>query len=85
MNLQIVRCEDRPDQPEEEIVFRLVDLFTTRDGKWEPDPGLLGSVQAWARQAYLRSTTDPDYFDDAGGDHHLFARAGPERAANRNR
>jgi hypothetical protein len=71
--LSIVRCEDRPDWPAGELVYRLKDLFTTRNGSWElsSEPG---SVIDWARQTYLRPFGAPDYFDDAGGDHHLFAR-----------
>lgn len=71
--LSVVRCEDRPDQPTGEIVYRVKDIFTTRDGSWDPTDKP-GSVTAWARECYLRPLGAPDYFDDAGGDHHLFAR-----------
>ena len=48
------------------------DVFTTRDGSWEPS-GVYGSIDQWARDSYLKPLGDPEYFDDAGGDHHLFA------------
>ncbi|MEX1020862.1 MAG: M23 family metallopeptidase [Litorilinea sp.] len=54
------------------LVYLVKDIFTTRNGAWEPDDQP-GSVPAWARAAYLRPLGAPDYFDDAGADHHLFA------------
>lgn len=72
-NLTVVRAEERPDNPQGDIVYRLKDLFTTRDGSWEPS-NRPGSVTDWARNLYLRPWGAPDYFDDAGGDHHIFAR-----------
>lgn len=53
--------------------YYIVDVFTTFNGSWEPADGPL-SVPQWARDSYLRPLGAPDYFDDAGGDHHLFAR-----------
>ncbi len=73
-NIQVVRNEDRPDRPPDDIVYRLVDLWTTRDGSWDPNPATPGGLPAWAVETYLRPSGAPDYFDDAGGDHHLFAR-----------
>lgn len=70
----VKRAEERPDQPGGDIVYRLTDLFTTRDGSWEPQPGHMGSIPQWARDKYLRPSDADDYFDDAGGDTHLFAR-----------
>jgi hypothetical protein len=49
--------------------WRLKDLFTTANGSWEIDPHKDFGIEQWARDAYLSR-----YFDDAGGDHHLFAR-----------
>jgi len=72
--VEVVRNENRPDQPQGEIVYRLVDLWTTRDSSWEPNPSIPGSLPAWARETYLRPSDAPDYFDDAGADHHLLAR-----------
>lgn len=74
LNISIKRAEERPDNPQGDLVFRVIDLFTTRDGSWDPRPGHMGSVSQWARDAYLRPWDAPDRFDDAGGDHHLFAR-----------
>lgn len=72
-NVKVIRCEDRPDRPAGDIVYRLIDLFTTESGSWEPSDKL-GAVTPWAREKYLRPLSAPDFFDDAGGDHHLFAR-----------
>lgn len=72
-NLKVIACEDRPDHPAGDVVYRLKDLFTTCRGSWEPS-GQPGERPQWARDAYLRPAGAPDYFDDAGGDHHLFAR-----------
>jgi len=54
-----------------ETVYRVKDIFTTRDGSWEPSDKP-GSVPAWARDAYLKLPKHAQYFDDAGADHHLF-------------
>jgi hypothetical protein len=72
-NVAVKRCEERPDTPAGDIVYRVKDIFTTRDGSWEPS-GAEGSLPQWARDAYLRAHNAPDFFDDGGGDHHLFAR-----------
>ena len=34
----------------------------------------MGSITSWACEKYLRPFGAPDFFDDAGADHHLFAR-----------
>lgn len=76
MNLSIVPVAERPDAARfnnDHRHYVLVDLFTTRSGSWELSDHF-GSIDAWARAAYLKSPSAPDYFDDAGGDHHLFAR-----------
>lgn len=72
-NIKVVPCEERPDHPAGDVVYRLKDLFTTFSGQWDPSDKL-GSLPQWARDAYLRPLGAPDYFDDAGGDHNLFAR-----------
>lgn len=54
-----------------ETIYRLKDLFTTRDGSWETS-GKPGSVPQWARDAYLKPMNHPQYNDDGGADHHLF-------------
>lgn len=66
--------DQRPDKPApiNGVVYMLKDLFTTRDGSWEPSDNR-GSADQWAREAYLRPAGSPDYFDDAGGATHLFA------------
>ncbi len=68
----IKRISERPDKPQGQIAYVIKDVFTTRDGTWEP-AGKMGSVDAWAREAYLKPWGAPDYFDDAGADHHIFA------------
>ncbi len=50
------------------------DVFTTRDGSWEPGKSDPGTVVQWGRDTYLRPMGAPDYFDDAGADHHMFSR-----------
>jgi hypothetical protein len=72
-NVSVRRNEERPDNPPGEVVYRLTELFTTRDGSWEPSDKP-GTLPQWARDEHLRPFGAPDYFDDAGGDHHLFAR-----------
>lgn len=51
--------------------YEILDIFTTRDGSWEPS-GVEGSLPQWARDTYLKPWGHPEYFDDAGGDRHLF-------------
>ena len=76
LNLMIHALDERPDAEEAsapgDIVYLIKDVWTTRDGSWEPSDAR-GAAPAWAREAYLRPLGAPDYFDDAGGDHHLFA------------
>ena len=61
-----------PGRPQGDVLYIVKDVFTTRDGSWEP-ASLPGSVPQWARDSYLKPLGAPDYFDDAGGNHHLFA------------
>ena len=71
LNLQFKSIDQRPDHPAAgEVVYRIKDVFTTRNGSWEPSSefGAMDVIDAWAREAYLRAE-----FDDAGADHHLFA------------
>jgi len=71
MNLQIKAIEPAADS---EVVYVIQDVFTTLNGNWEvgEQSGPYAIVQ-WARDAYLKPYGAPDYFDDAGGDRHLFA------------
>lgn len=76
MQLDIVPIAARPDAARHVNVQRrytLIELFTTRSGSWELSD-LFGSVDAWARTAYLKSPSAPDYFEEGGSDHSLFAR-----------
>lgn len=72
-NITVKTCEERPDKPQGDIVYRVKDIFTTRDGSWEPS-STPGAVNSWARNEYLKPWGAADYFDDAGADHHLFAK-----------
>ncbi len=74
MRIRICGIQERPDRPQAKngIKYFITDVFTTRDGAWEPS-GVLGSVDQWARDTYLRPFNAPDYFDDAGAATHLFA------------
>lgn len=75
MNLTIKSIAERPDHPApgpDGLVYLIKDVFTTRDSSWEPSD-VYGSIDPWAREAYLKPVGDPEYFDDAGADHHLFS------------
>jgi len=73
-NIKIVSFADRPGLlGDADTVYVVKDIFTTRDGSWEPS-NHPGSVQQWARDTYLRPFGAQDYFDDAGADHHMFSR-----------
>jgi hypothetical protein len=71
-NLVVKRCEERPDRPQGDIVYRVKDVFTTLLGSWDPSSGY-GAIPQWARDAYLKPWGAVDYFDDGGADHSLFA------------
>ena len=78
LNLQIIPMETRDDIDwstvnDDTPVFVIKDVFTTRDGSWEPNPDDPLSMTDWARADYLLPWGHPCYFDDAGGDHHLFS------------
>ncbi len=74
-NVKIVSFADRPELlGDAETVYVVKDIFTTRDGSWEPGKSDPGAVSQWARDTYLRPFGAPDYFDDAGADHHMFSR-----------
>jgi hypothetical protein len=75
MKLSIKAISERPDHPTfapGDVVYRIKDVFTTRDSGWDAS-NRYGSIDGWARDAYLKPVGDPEYFDDAGADHHLFA------------
>lgn len=74
MNLSIKTIAERPDHPTvgpDDVIYVIKDVFTTRDSSWEPS-NIYGGIDQWARDAYLKPLGDPEYFDDAGADHHLF-------------
>lgn len=68
LGIQVVKAKVQPGQK----VYRVRDVFTTRDGSWEPNPSIPYSIPQWARDAgYLKPWGAPDYLDDAGADHHI--------------
>jgi hypothetical protein len=71
-NLNVKPLQALPATAQSDTAFLVKDIFTTRNGSWEPDDQP-GSVPVWARDAYLTAVGAPNHFDDAGGDHHLFA------------
>lgn len=78
LNLQILPLHERADfrasdMRPDDLVFVLVDLWTTFNGSWDvgAQPAPYGVVQ-WARQDYLFPPSHPRYNPDGGGDHHLF-------------
>ncbi len=73
-NAKVIRNEDRPDNPTGDVIYRIKDIFTTCDGSWEPS-NKTGSIEQWAASSYLVPPSHSAYFDDAGGAHHIFARA----------
>lgn len=71
-NVKIKPLADRPDRAGGDVIYMVKDIFTTRNGSWEP-VALPGSVPQWARDDYLKAHNALDAFEEAGGDHHLFA------------
>ena len=71
-NLTIKRCEERPDHPQGEIVYRVKEVFTTLLGSWDPSSDY-GAIPQWARDAYLKPWGADDYLEEGGTDHNLFA------------
>lgn len=63
-----------------DTVYRVVDLFTTRDGSWDPSDKP-GSVPQWARNTYLKPMSHPQYNDDGGADRHLFGAVEAENGS----
>jgi len=66
-NIYIEDLGKSPIPDDAETVYLLKDVFTTHNGSWEVTDERW-SVPQWARDDYLTAE-----FDDAGGDHHLFA------------
>lgn len=66
-NGAILPASVEPGQP----FYRVYDAFTSRNGSWDLS-NIEGGMVDWAREMYLRPYGAPDYFDDGGGDHHLF-------------
>ena len=69
LNMAIQPLDGQPQAGD--LVYVVKEFFTTELGSWELDDKEFG-VEPWARERYLKPRGAPDYFDDAGGDHHLF-------------
>ena len=52
MQLSIRAIHERPDSPSGDVVYRIKDVFTTREGSWEVGSAAYG-VPQWAREDYL--------------------------------
>ena len=64
-NLAVKRCEERPDHPQGEIVYRVKEVFTTLLGSWDPSSDY-GAIPQWARDAYLKPWGAQDYLRRGG-------------------
>lgn len=67
---EVVMAENVPDYAlwrNNPTVFRLKDLFTTRDGHWYYEEGFVGGIPQWAIADYDKAT-----FTERGGATHLF-------------
>lgn len=80
--LKIMRWQDRPDlaewTPEKDpTVYVLADLWSTYNGSWKYQNDAKWTTPQWAIDEYINKIPwgQPGYFDDAGGDHHLFGAA----------
>lgn len=67
--VQVTPVDAVSQPPNGAKVWRVKDIFTTRDGSWDVS-NQPGSIEQWARDEYLWRE-----FDDAGADHHLFGHA----------
>jgi hypothetical protein len=79
LNVQVIKWNERADAhlwPADlnPTVYALADLWSTHDGNWNYQGDARWTPPQWARQ-YVEEPPwgQPGYFDDAGGDHHLFA------------
>ena len=64
--VEVTRFDAVSSPPVGTTIYRIQDIFTTRDGSWDVS-NKPGSIEQWARDAYLSPQ-----FDDAGADHHIF-------------
>ena len=69
-----MNCFIKRIDTEAEMGYVLAEMFTTKDGSWELKSFGAYTIPRWARDAYLKPWGAPDYFDAAGGDHHIFVR-----------
>lgn len=72
LNLEIVPYETRPDAARWQggPVYRVKDIFSTRNGSWETSTDF-GGIDQWAKDAHWSGAK----FDGAGGDHNFFILA----------
>ena len=73
LNMQVLGLAVTPKTGDK--IYLLKDFWTTAYGSWErgqnPDKSQV-EIESWAKTDYLKPFGAPDYFDDAGADHHLF-------------
>ena len=67
LNLALRTIAERPDQPSGDVVYLIKDVFTTRNGSWEPSSEPY-AVPQWAREPYL----DPGVFQKAYEPNNLY-------------
>lgn len=79
LNVQVIPWNKRADAhlwPEalNPTAYVVKDLFSTHDGNWRYQGDARWTPPAWALE-YVKNPAygQPGYFDDAGGDHNLFA------------
>lgn len=75
-NLQVIPFNERADfdvgaLTPETRVWQVVDIFTTFNGSWEPNPADQFAVDQWARDDYLFPPEHPSFNTGGGGDHHI--------------
>lgn len=70
LNLQVIPFEARPDKERftSGPYYRIKEVFTTREGSWEPGGTLLGSIDAWAPAEWWQGAK----WKGAGGARHSF-------------
>lgn len=73
INLKVRSIAERPDAvPAGDYVYLIKDIFTSATARGIQRMCMVGWTSG-AQHTYLKPFGDPEYFDDAGADHHLFA------------
>jgi len=86
LGYKIIPLHERADvnldaMDERASVWVLKDVWTTLDGSWKSNTDdqrpFIWQAPRWASEDYLLPSGHPCYFDDAGGDHHVFGACLP--------